>query len=229
MIGPQTIIVPMLNGVPWWFLGENVRLLAVDPDGSLASAFPYHAVVGSVIHAAANCPASGVIDLKYTDRLYLGEPAGGMSARVEALVAVFKESGIPALSSADIRSDIWFKLWGNMTMNPISALTFSTLEQILDDPLAEQFILRVMDEAKAVGAKIGCTLAQSGADRNAITRKLGAVKTSMLQDVETGRAIELDALVAAPREIAARFGVQTPNMDVLLGLSRLMGRSRGLY
>ena len=229
MIGPETIIIPMLNGVPWWFLGEGEQLTTVDPDGSLAKAFPFNRVMGSVVHAAADCPAPGVVQLRYLDRIYLGEPGGGKSDRVAKLVGALAASALPCLASDDIRSAIWFKLWGNMTMNPISALTLSTLDEILSDPLAEQFILRVMDEAKAIGAKIGCGIVQSGADRNAVTRKLGAVKTSMLQDVEAGRALELDALVAAPREIAARFGIETPNIDALLGLTRLMGKARGLY
>ena len=229
MIGPDTIIIPMLNGVPWWFLGEGDRVESVDPTGSIAAALPHAQVVGSVLHAAANCPSPGVAELRYSDRIIIGEPGGGGSARIDMLAAMLVASGLPGIASADVRTDIWFKLWGNMTMNPISALTLSTMDKILDDPFAESFILRIMDEAKAVGAKIGCVITQSGADRNAVTRKLGAVKTSMLQDTEAGRSLELDALVAAPREIAARFGVATPNMDALLGLIRLMGKSRGLY
>ena len=229
MIGPNTIIIPMLNGVPWWFLGEGDRVESVDPIGSIAAAFPHAQVVGSVLHAAANCPSPGVVELRYSDRIIIGEPSGGLSARIDMLAAMLVASGLPGIASDDVRTDIWFKLWGNMTMNPISALTLSTMDKILDDPFAESFILRIMDEAKAVGAKIGCVITQSGADRNAVTRKLGAVKTSMLQDTEAGRSLELDALVAAPREIAARFGVPTPNMDALLGLIRLMGKSRGLY
>jgi 2-dehydropantoate 2-reductase len=138
-------------------------------------------------------------------------------------------AGFAARPSADVRTDIWYKLWGNLTMNPISALTGATADRILDDPLVNQFCLAVMAEAARIGAKIGCPIAQSGPDRMAITRRLGAFKTSMLQDAEAGRPIELDALVTAVREIGAHVGEPTPAVDTLLGLTRLSARVRGLY
>lgn len=229
LIGPDTLVVPMLNGVPWWFMGDAVPLRSVDPDGALAKAIPLANVVGCVVHASASCPAPGHVALRMADRLILGEPNGEVSDRVEQLATMLVEADLPAVASPDVRGEIWYKLWGNMTMNPISALTLATADQILDDPLIEAFILSVMAEAQAIGAKIGCPITQSGADRNAVTRKLGAFKTSMLQDVEGGRALELDALLAAPLEIAARIGIATPAMDTLFGLSRLMGKSRQLY
>ena len=128
-----------------------------------------------------------------------------------------------------IQADIWYKLWGNMTMNPISAITGATCDRVLDDPLVNGFCLAVMREAAAIGAKIGCPISQSGEDRNAVTRKLGAFKTSMLQDVEAGKPVEIDALVSAVREIGQKRGEPTPNIDALLGLARLHARTRGLY
>jgi len=123
--------------------------------------------------------------------------------------------------SSRIQADIWYKLWGNMTMNPISALTGATCDRILDDPLLNRYTLAIMAEAAAIGAKIGCPISQSGEDRNAVTRKLGAFKTSMLQDVEAGRPLEIDALLTAVTEIGERVGVPTPHTDALLGLVRV--------
>ncbi len=131
--------------------------------------------------------------------------------------------------SPRVQKDIWYKLWGNMTMNPISALTGATADRILDDELVNAFAHAVMGEAAAIGDRIGCTITESASDRNAVTRKLGAFKTSMLQDAEAGRPIELDALVTVVREIGLAVGVPTPNVDALLGLTRLAARTRGLY
>jgi 2-dehydropantoate 2-reductase len=127
--------------------------------------------------------------------------------------------------SARIQADIWYKLWGNMTMNPISALIGATCDRILDDPLLNRYALSIMAEAAAIGERIGCPISQSGEDRNAITRKLGAFKTSMLRDAEAGRPLEIDALLTAVTEIGERVGVPTPNTDALLGLVRVFGEA----
>jgi 2-dehydropantoate 2-reductase len=161
--------------------------------------------------------------------LIIGEPAGGDSARLRQLVALFGRAGFEVRNSARIRDDIWYKLWGNMTMNPVSALTGATLDRVLDDELVRTFCSAAMREAAAVGARIGCDVPESSEDRHAITRKLGAARTSMLQDVEALRPLELDALVGAVREIGQRVGIATPNIDALFGLTRLFGRVRGLY
>ena len=165
----------------------------------------------------------------FGDRLIVGEPAGGHSARVASVCTAFAEAGFTMQPSADIRRDIWYKLWGNMTMNPVSALTGATTAGMLDDPLVREFILRTMAEAAEIGARIACPITQSGEERMAVTRQLGAFKTSMLQDALAGRALELDALVSAVHEMGARFGVAMPNIGALLGLTRLMARERGLY
>jgi 2-dehydropantoate 2-reductase len=144
-------------------------------------------------------------------------------------VALLQRAGFEAEGSQSIRSDIWYKLWGNMTMNPVSAITGATCDQMLDDALVRQYCLSVMQEAAEIGAKIGCPIAQSGEDRMEVTRKLGAFKTSMLQDVEASRPIELDALVGVVREMALRVGVATPMIDALYGLTRVFGRVRGIY
>jgi 2-dehydropantoate 2-reductase len=142
---------------------------------------------------------------------------------------VLERAGFATTVSASIQSDIWYKLWGNMTMNPVSALTGATVDRIIADPLVHRFCLDAMSEAAAIGTAIGCPIAQSGEDRIAVARKLGAFKTSMLQDVEAGKPVELDALVTVVREIGERAGIATPNIDVLLGLARVQAQTRGLY
>ncbi len=234
LIGPDTIVVPAMNGVPWWFLlaggGElsPTRLSTIDPDNAIAAAIPFTSVLGSVVHVAATSPKAGHVWLKAGNRLILGQPDHG-SAQLDRIAPVLEQAGIGVERSAHIQKDVWYKLWGNMTMNPISAITGATCDRVLDDNLVAGFVLRVMAEAQEIGSKIGCRIDERGEDRNAVTRQLGAFKTSMLQDVEAGRPLELDQLVSAPREIAELLGVATPNLDALLGLSRLFAQSRGLY
>jgi 2-dehydropantoate 2-reductase len=232
LLGPQTVVMPAMNGVPWWFLqaGSSVqRLASIDPDGRIEAALPLERVLGCVVHFTCSSPQPGVVQHGFGDRLIVGEPAGGSSARTNAVCAALAKAGFMAEASTDIRHDIWFKLWGNMTMNPVSALTGATTDHILDDPLVHGFILRAMEEAAAIGARIGCPITQSGEERMAVTRQLGGFKTSMLQDAQAGRALELDALVSAVHEIGTRFEMPMPNIGALLGLTRLMARERGLY
>jgi 2-dehydropantoate 2-reductase len=138
-------------------------------------------------------------------------------------------AGFEVTVSSNIRYDIWYKLWGNMTMNPVTAITGATADRVLDDMLVRKFCTAAMAEAAAIGERIGCTVTQTPDERHVITRKLGAFKTSMLQDVEARRPIELDGIVTAVHEIGRRIGVATPNIDALLGLARLFGRVHGLY
>jgi 2-dehydropantoate 2-reductase len=237
LIGPRTVVMPAMNGVPWWFLQTapadallaDRRLASVDPDGRIEAALPLERVLGCVVHLTCTSPEPGVIRHGFGERLIVGEPGGGASARVDAVCAALAGAGFKAEASADIRRDIWFKLWGNMTMNPVSALTGATTDRILDDPLVRAFMLRTMAEAAQIGARIGCPIAESGEARIAVARELGGFKTSMLQDALAGRALELDALVGAVHEIGARVAVATPNIGALLGLTRLMARERGLY
>ena len=237
LLGPQTAVMPAMNGVPWWFLQTlpagaaptKRELASVDPDGRIAAALPLARVLGCVVHLTCASPEPGLIRHGFGDRLIVGEPGGGESARTHAVCAALAGAGFKADASSNIRQDLWYKLWGNMTMNPVSALTGAETDHILDDPLVHAFILRTMQEAARIGAQIGCPITQSGEERMAVTRQLGGFKTSMLQDALAGRALELDALVAAVREIGERVGIATPNIDALLGLTRLMARERGLY
>ena len=235
MIGPDTLVLPAMNGVPWWFFaheaGERAgwRLRAVDADGVIAAAIPAAQVLGAVVHWASHCPEPGVVRCDLGRRLMVGEPAGGASARAARVAGWLQAAGFDAQASDDIRREVWFKLWGNLTFNPISAITGATADRILADPLVVGLCVACMDEAAAVGAKIGCPVPQSARERLEVARGLGAFRTSMLQDVDAGRAVELDALVEAVREIAARVGVPTPSIDALMGLARLHARVRGLY
>jgi len=235
LIGQDTVVLTAMNGVPWWFLQgfggpvQGQSLGTVDPQGTIARAIPAQHVIGGVVHASCSVDAPGVIRHHFGDGLIVGEPSGANTPRVQALHALLQKAGFNATLSPQIQKDIWFKLWGNMTVNPISALTGATSDRLLDDALVRGFMSRVMLEARAIGECIGIPIAQEPEDRHAITRKLGAFKTSMLQDVEAGRPVELDALVSAVRELGQMTGVATPFTDALLGLSRLHARGLGLY
>lgn len=235
LIGPRTVVLTAMNGVPWWFLqglgGAHAgqRLHSVDPGGEIGAALPTEQVIGCVVHAACSLRLPGFVQHHFGNRLIIGEPSGGHSERVVQLAALLSRAGFEAVVSEQIQRDIWFKLWGNMTMNPISALTGATTDLILGDELVRAFVSRVMLEAKEIGARLGLPIEQQPEDRHALTLKLGAFKTSMLQDVEAGKAVELDALVTVVKELGQLTGVPTPNTDTLLGLTRLQARSRGLY
>lgn len=234
LVGPRTVILPAMNGVPWWFCQgiagfEDEPLQSVDPGGRIARALPLAQVLGCVVHASTSAPEPGLVEHKVGRGLIVGEPLGGRSDRAQAVVDLLAGAGFEATQSANVRKDIWYKLWGNMTMNPVSALTGATTDVILADPLVHAFMLRGMAEAAAVGARIGCAIEQSGEERMKLARDLGVFRTSMLQDADAGRAIELDAIVGAVHEIGQRVGVATPDIAALLGLTRLMGRQRGLY
>jgi 2-dehydropantoate 2-reductase len=235
LIGPDTVVLTAMNGVPWWFLQgfggpvEGQSLSSVDPDGAIARALPAAHIIGCVVHASCSVDAPGVIRHHFGDGLIVGEPSGQPTARVQALHALLQQAGFNATLSPQIQKDIWYKLWGNMTVNPVSAITGATTDRILDDELVRGFISNVMLEAKAIGERIGIPIAQAPEDRHAMTRKLGAFKTSMLQDVQAGKPVELDALVSAVRELGQLTQVATPFTDALLGLSRLHARGLGLY
>lgn len=232
LVGPRTIVLPTMNGVPWWFLrtadAGAPRLASVDPDGAIETTIPLAQALGAVVHLTCTAVAPGEVRHGFGERLIVGEPAGGGSERAQRVADALASAGFQIECSTDIRRDIWFKLWGNMTTNPVSALTGAACDAILDDELVRAFMARGMAEAAAIGARIGRPIEQTPEARMAVTRQLGRFKTSMLVDAEAGRALELDALVGAVREIGARVGVATPNIDALHGLTRLMAATRGL-
>jgi 2-dehydropantoate 2-reductase len=234
LLGPDTVVLSAMNGVPWWFfhgLGERwqgTRLEATDADGSLSHAVPPARVVGCVVHMSASMPEPGVVRHAFGDRFIVGEPGGGSTPRLAAVADLLRAARLQVEVSPRIELDVWLKLWGNMTMNPVSALTGATMDRILDDPLLRRFVSDAMVEARAIGDALGLPITMTPEERHVITRKLGAVRTSMLQDVDAGRPIELDALIGSVSEMGRRVGVDTPNIDALLGLTRLFGRVRGL-
>ncbi|MGI8705969.1 MAG: ketopantoate reductase family protein [Sphingomicrobium sp.] len=225
LIGPDTLVVPMLNGVPWWFTGEPLQ--SVDPDNRITQVFPLEQVIGCVVHASCRRAAPNHVEVVQAEKLIVGDPGGGASSRVASLCDLFERAGIRCEASESIRSAIWYKLWGNATINPLSALTRSTADKLLDDPVIRGFMAEAMDELAAIGAAIGCPIGETAEDRLAVTARLGAFKSSMLQDVEAGRPIELEALLGAPREIAARAGIATPQLDRIYAMTRLLGGNLG--
>src|SRR5881628_2689171 len=215
-IGPQTLIVPMLNGVPWWFV-EGTQLKSVDPGGAIAAALPFAQILGCVVHAS--CSRSGAtVVVKHAEKLIIGEPSGGeTNERLARLFALFEEAGLRPDITGNVRRSIWYKLWGNATINPLSALVRASCDKILADPECRAWMLEGMAELAAIGAAVDCPISESGEDRMAVTARLGAFKTSMLQDVEAGRPLELEALLGASREIAQAHGVDSPALDRLYG------------
>jgi 2-dehydropantoate 2-reductase len=235
LLGPQTILLSAMNGVPWWFFVgfggayQGTRLESVDAGGAIAAQLPAQHIIGCVVHASCSTRAPAVVQHHFGKGLIVGEPSGQATPRVHALHALLQEAGFETTLSAQIQKDIWYKLWGNMTMNPVSALTGATTDKVLADDLLRGFISNVMLEAKEIGARIGIPIAQQPQDRHEVTKKLGAFKTSMLQDVQAGRAVELDALVSSVREIGQLTGLPTPWTDALLGLARVQAQTQGLY
>jgi 2-dehydropantoate 2-reductase len=234
LLGAHTLVLPAMNGVPWWF-GRGVPALegrplaSVDPGGVVGAALPFEQTIGCVVHASTWTSEPGLVEHNMGQGLIIGEPQGGASSRVQTLADALRGAGFDVTAATNVRRDIWYKLWGNMTINPVSALTGAPTDRVLDDPLVLAFCSAAMREASQVGAKIGCAIEQQPEDRHAITRKLGSFRPSMLQDVEAGRTLELDAIVGVVREIAQRIDVATPNIDALLGITRLFARMRGLY
>jgi 2-dehydropantoate 2-reductase len=235
LLGPDTVVLSAMNGVPWWFFDgvagpcAGMHLESVDPGGVVTAAMPTRRVVGCVVHLSAAMPEPGLVVRGMGNGLIVGEPDGSASARLERLAQLLARAGFDVTVSSRIQRDIWYKLWGNLTMNPVSALTGATADKVLDDPLVRAFCVAAMEEAARIGERIGCEIRQTPQERHAVTRKLGAMRTSMLQDAEAGRPLEIDAIVGAVKEIGGHVGVATPTIDALLGLVRLLGRTRGLY
>jgi len=221
--------------VPWWFFQgfggthQGTRLQAVDPDGAIAEAIPARHIIGCVVHASCALQGPGHVQHHFGNKLIIGEPSGAQSQRVRELGMLLEKAGFETVLSEQIQKDAWYKLWGNMTVNPVSAMTGATTDLILADDLVRGFISSVMLEAREIGARVGIPIEQKPEDRHQITRRLGAFKTSMLQDVEAGKPVEIDALVTVVKEMGVMTGVPTPFTDALLGLARLHARVHGLY
>jgi 2-dehydropantoate 2-reductase len=235
LIGPQTLLLPAMNGVPWWFaqglpgIQGDAPLHSVDPGGVISAALPAARVIGCVVHASSAMPEPGLVLHQRGQGLIVGEPAGGRTARAQCVADLLADAGFEVTHSERLRWELWYKLWGNLTMNPVSALTGATIDRILADGDLREFCSAAMREAAAIGERIGCRIEQTPEDRHAVTARLGAFRTSMLQDVDAGRAIELDGIVASVQELGRRTGVATPHISALLGLTRVFAQQRGLY
>lgn len=235
LLGPNTMVLTAMNGMPWWFFEgiqgplSGARLQSVDPGGHIADAVPIQHVIGCVVHASCKLDSPGVVRHHAGKALYIGEPAGGLSPRVNQLAEILRSAGCEVHTSEFIQAPTWYKLWGNVTINPISAITGATVDRIIGDELVWQFAANVMTEAKRVGARLGIEIQEEPEDRYQLLKELGAFKSSMLQDVEAGRQLEIDALVTSVTEVARLVGEPTPSVDALLGLVRLQSREKGLY
>ena len=232
----ETVVLPMQNGIPWWYFQrlpadslarpfEGERVVAVDPQGAVAAAIDAQRIVGCVVYPAAELVAPGVVRHVEGERFPLGELDGRETPRVLSLSAMFAAAGLKSPVLADIRSEIWLKLWGNLTFNPISALTHSTLEDICRFPVSRRLAASMMREAQQVAERLGAQFRVPLEKRIAGAEKVGRHKTSMLQDVEAGRDPEIDALVGAVIELGARVSVPTPHIDAVFALVKLLGRT----
>jgi len=231
LFGPDTMVVTMINGIPWWYFHqlpgefEGRGLESVDPGGVLAAQIEPQRVIGSVVYPAAELLAPGVVKVIEGNRFTLGEPSGERTPRLEALSQALMSAGFKAPISRDIRSEIWVKLWGNLSFNPISALTHATLEDICTFPESRALASAMMLEARTVAEKLGVRFKISLEQRIAGAQAVGAHKTSMLQDVEAGRALELDALVGSVVELGRITGTPTPSIEAIYAATRLLAHN----
>lgn len=231
LLGPNTLVVTMINGIPWWYfhrLGgahEGRGLESVDPGGRVAAAIGSDRIIGSVVYPAAELVSPGVVRVIEGNRFTLGELDGSRSERIEALSQAMMRAGFKAPVSRDIRGEIWLKLWGNLSFNPISALTHATLEDICTFAPSRTLAANMMREAQTVAEKLGVVFKISLDKRIAGAQAVGAHKTSMLQDVEHGRAIELDALVGSVVELGRITDTPTPTIDAIFAAAQLLAHT----
>ena len=231
LFGPDTVVVPMQNGIPYWYFHAHPgplagsRVASVDPDGSIGERIGCERVIGCVVYPAAELVAPGVIKHVEGNRFPVGEPNGTPSERVARVAACFVAAGLKSPVLEDIRSEIWLKLWGNMTFNPISALSRATLAGICEYPPSRDLAAGMMAEAQAVAHKLGITFRVPLEKRIAGAEKVGHHKTSMLQDVEAGRPLEIDALLGTVIELARLTDTPTPRLDTVYALTTLLAQS----
>jgi 2-dehydropantoate 2-reductase len=227
LIGPSTVAISGTNGIPWWFFHDfggalaNRCLKSVDPDQSQERAFPRERILGSVVHASVRVESPANIRVVAADRFILGEPSGAVSPRVESVVNALCEGGINAQASDNVRRDVWSKLWGNMSMNPLSALTRCGTSKMLANAEVRELCIHMMDEMQRCAQRLDLDVAMSPAERIAVTQRLGDFKTSMLIDMEAGRPLELDPQLGAVVEIARLLEIPTPFLRSVLGLTTL--------
>jgi len=235
LLGADTSVVTAMNGVPWWFFDRlgfgagKLRLESLDPGGRIARAIPTERVVGCVIHLAASTPEPGVIRHDMGTRLILGEPGGRNTARTERIAAALKEAGFEVAVSPFIEKEFWVKLIGNVSFNPVAALTLATADRLIADDYVKAYLIAVMRECLAIGRAVGVDADIDPEARMDMARRLGKFKPSTLQDLEAGKPLEIDGLLTGTLEIAKKAGVAAPFTESLAGLARLRAASTGQY
>jgi 2-dehydropantoate 2-reductase len=235
LLGPDTGIVTAMNGVPWWFFDRlkfgqgRLRLESLDPGGELARAMPTERIVGCVVHLAASTPEPGLVCHNMGARLILGEPGGASGPRGQRIADALQGAGFEVVRSAFIEKDFWVKLLGNVSFNPVSALTLSTADRLIEDPYVKGYMVAIMREVLEIGRKIGVDADIDPEARIDMARVLGPFKTSMLQDLEAGKMLEVDGLLAGTLEIARHAGVPAPFTESLMGLIRMRAAVSGQY
>jgi 2-dehydropantoate 2-reductase len=231
LFGPRTLLVTMINGIPWWYFQglagphQGRGLESVDPGGQLAAAIEPERIIGSIVYPAAELLEPGVVKVVEGNRFTIGELNGERTERIDALSQALIRAGFKAPVSKDIRSELWVKLWGNLSFNPISALTHATLEDICRFPASRALAAGMMAEAQKVAEALGVRFRISLEQRIAGAEAVGAHKTSMLQDVEAGRAPEIAALVGAVVELGQITGVPTPQIAAIYSAMQLLAHT----
>jgi 2-dehydropantoate 2-reductase len=235
MVGKDTAIVTAMNGVPWWFFDKlkygdgKLRLETLDPGGALSKAMPTDRIVGCVIHLAASTPEPGLISHNMGARLILGEPGGRNTARTRDLVEALKKAGFNAEESGFIEKDFWVKLLGNVSFNPVAALTLAPANRLIADARVKAYMVQIMREVLAIGRAVGVDADIDPEARIDMARRLGQFKPSTLQDMEAGKKLEIDGLLTGTLEVAQKAGVPAPFTESLDGLIRLRADSTGQY
>ena len=231
LFNPDTIVLPVQNGLPWWYFQnfkgphQNYRLKTADPNGVIEANIEARRIIGCVVYPAGEIIAPGVITHVEGNRFPVGELDGSQSERVKKLSEVLVAAQLKAPILDDIRSEIWLKLWGNMSFNPISALTHATMVDICQEPATRELVADMMREAQGIGEKLGATFRMPIEKRIAGAEKVGKHKTSTLQDVEAGRRIEIDALIGSVIELGALTGIATPAIRAVYALMKLLDRT----
>ena len=235
LLGPQTAVVTAQNGIPWWYFygfeGQyaNLQIQSVDPDGRQWNAIGPERAIGCTVYPATEIAAPGVIKHIYGDRFGLGEPKRKETERLKRLVQVFEAGGLKAKIHPEIRNDIWLKLWGNLCFNPISALSRATLDVVATDPGTRMVARRMMEEAEKIARRLGVHFRVDIERRINGAAGVGAHRTSMLQDLEKGRPLEIDALLTVVQEMSRLVDVETPIIDAVLALVQQLGRVAKVY
>ncbi|MEE9479544.1 MAG: 2-dehydropantoate 2-reductase [Kiloniellales bacterium] len=235
MLGPDTAVVTCQNGVPWWYFHglegpyEGLRLASVDPGDRQWNAIGPERVIGCVVYPAGEIASPGVIKITFGNKFAIGEPSGAVSERCERLSQALESAGFKAPILTDLRDEIWLKLWGNLCFNPISALTRATLDVVATDPGTRAVSRAMMEEAEEVAKRLGASFRVDIERRIDGAARVGAHRTSMLQDLERGRALEIDALLTAVLEMARIVDVETPISTAVLSLVQQLGRTQSLY